>query len=66
MTNVQQSKSILAKLLATENLIVEHRPVSTASFDVHNRVLVLPVFKEMTGDVYDLLVGHEEIGRAHV
>lgn len=63
MINVQQSKSILAKLLATENLIVEHRPVSTASFDVHNRILILPVFKEMSGDVYDLLVGHE-VGHA--
>ena len=63
MTNVQQSKSILAKLLATENLIVEHRSVSTASFDTHNRILVLPIFKEMSGDVYDLLVGHE-VGHA--
>ncbi len=63
MTNVQQSKSILAKLLATENLIVEHRSVPTASFDVHNRILVLPIFKEMSGDVYDLLVGHE-VGHA--
>jgi hypothetical protein len=63
MSNVQQSKSILAKLLATENLIVEHRSVSTASFDVHNRVLVLPIFKEMSGEVYDLMVGHE-VGHA--
>ena len=36
-------KSQLAKLLATENLIVEHREdISTASFDVHRRVLQLP------------------------
>ena len=35
-------KESLAKLLATENLIVEHRPVETAMFDVTNRVLTLP------------------------
>jgi hypothetical protein len=35
-----QSKSILElNLIATENLLVEQRKVSTASFDVKNRVL---------------------------
>ena len=32
-------KGNLAKLLATENLIIEHKPVETASFDVQRRVL---------------------------
>ena len=32
-------KSQLAKLLATEDLIVEHRKVETACFNVHTRVL---------------------------
>ena len=38
----QEIKGNLARLLATENLIVEHRKVPTASFDVDRRVLTLP------------------------
>ena len=55
-TNV---KSNLAKLLATENIIVQHNKVKTASFDVKNRILTLPIFKEKSGDVYDMLIAHE-------
>ena len=54
------SKDVLARLLATENLSVVHDPSAhTASMDVANRVLTLPVWENMTGDVYDMLVGHE-------
>jgi hypothetical protein len=63
MSDIKQSKSILAKLLATENLTVEHRSVATASFDTHNRILTLPVWDNTSDDVYDLLVGHE-VGHA--
>ena len=57
-------KTNLAKLLATENITVQHRKVDTAYFDVKNRVLCLPIWKEeMPNDVYDLLVGHE-VGHA--
>lgn len=63
MSDIKQSKSILAKLLATENLTVEHRSVQTASFDTHNRVLTLPIWEGTSNDVYDLLVGHE-VGHA--
>jgi len=59
----KESKSILAKLLASENLTVEHGNYQTASFDVKNRVLRLPVWKEMKGSLYDLLVLHE-VGHA--
>ena len=59
----KQSKSILAKLLASENLTVEHGKFNTASFDVKNRVLRLPIWKEMSGSLYDLLVLHE-VGHA--
>ena len=58
-----QSKSQLAKLLASENLIVEHKKVQTASFDLKNRVLSCPIWKDMTGEMYDLLLGHE-VGHA--
>jgi hypothetical protein len=56
-------KGALAKLLATENLIIEHKKVSTACFDVLNRVLVLPIWDKASATVYDLLVGHE-VGHA--
>ena len=58
-----ESKSLLAKLLAEENLTVEHRKVATAYFEVKNRVLVCPILKDMPADLYDLLMGHE-VGHA--
>ena len=59
----QEIKGNLARLLATENLIVEHRKVSTASFDVDRRVLTLPNWDKASSTVYDMLVGHE-VGHA--
>lgn len=56
-------KSQLAKLLATEDLVVEHRKVETACFNVHTRVLTLPMWEKASNTVYDLLVGHE-VGHA--
>ena len=35
------AKSQLAKLIATENIDIQHNNVKTASFDVVNRVLTL-------------------------
>jgi hypothetical protein len=52
-------KSTLAKLLATENVRVEHQKVNTAYFDLKERKVVLPIFHEMSPDLYDLLIGHE-------
>ena len=56
-------KSTLAKLLATENLRIEHQKVPTAMFDLKNRTLILPIWKDMSSDLYDLLIGHE-VGHA--
>ena len=56
-------KSQLAKLLATEDLVVEHKRVETACFNVHTRVLTLPLWDKASNTVYDLLVGHE-VGHA--
>jgi hypothetical protein len=56
-------KDTLARLLATENLIVEHKQVPTASFDVQERILTLPMWQKASSTVYDLLVGHE-VGHA--
>ena len=52
-------KSQLAKLLATEDLVVEHKKVETAQFNVHTRVLTLPMWEKASSVVYDMLVGHE-------
>jgi len=57
------TKSMLAKLLASENITVEHGNYQTASMDVKNRVLRLPIWKEMSGSLYDLMVLHE-VGHA--
>lgn len=59
----KEAKSNLAKLLATENLTVEHRKVKTAYFDLQKRLLVVPIWKEMNVDILDLLLAHE-IGHA--
>ena len=45
------TKIQLAKLIATENIIIQHNNVSTASFNTKTRVLTLPIFKESHGDV---------------
>ena len=56
-----QIKSQLAKLLATENIEVQENAVKTASFDVKNRILTIPILKKehRSKHVYDMLVGHE-------
>ena len=58
-----ESKNSLARLMATENLVVQHKKVSTASFDVKNRVLSLPIWKDMDHTMYEGLIGHE-VGHA--
>lgn len=64
MTQLLDTKTILAKLMATENLIVEQRKVHTASFDVVNRVLTIPTLDDnISNHTYDLFVGHE-VGHA--
>ena len=59
---VNNSKSMLAKLLAKENITIVHGNYRTAFFDVERRTLGLPLWDNLE-DVYDLLVGHE-VGHA--
>jgi hypothetical protein len=61
--NLVDSKDLLAKLLATENITVRHLDTKSASFDTENRVLTCPIWKDMDGFLYDLIFGHE-IGHA--
>ena len=56
-------KGQLAKLLAQEDLIIEHRNVSTAQFDVERRVLTLPMWERASETILDLLISHE-VGHA--
>lgn len=61
--NTTQSQDILAKLLATENVTVIRSNVSTASFDIKNRVLTLPKWKKLTPEIEEMLILHE-VGHA--
>ena len=63
-TSLIEQKSLLAKLMAAENITVEHKKIPTAAFDVKNRVLYLPILKWKPGsEVYDLFCAHE-VGHA--
>ena len=60
----QETKSYLANLLATERLEVQYRKTQTASFDVKNRILTIPIWKkDLSEPVTDLFVAHE-VGHA--
>jgi hypothetical protein len=52
-------KGSLARLLATEDLIVEHKKVETACFNVHTRCLTLPMWEKASDNIYTMLVLHE-------
>ena len=57
-------KGALAKLLATENLHVQHDgAATTACFNTNTRVLTLPILTTESSHVYDMFVGHE-VGHA--
>jgi predicted metal-dependent peptidase len=56
-------KDLLAKLLSTENITVLRQPVATASFNVETRVLTLPVWKNLSENIENMLIAHE-VGHA--
>ena len=60
---MMNSKDLLARLLANENLNVIRANVGTASFESITRTLTLPMWKDMTNDVEEMLIGHE-VGHA--
>jgi cobalamin biosynthesis protein CobT len=63
MSFTVEQKNLLTKLMASENLTVEHQKIHTAKFDPVNRVLYLPIWQDMAGFMYDHLGGHE-VGHA--
>ena len=54
----QEIKSQLAKLLATEDIVVEHKHVETAQFNVDTRVLILPLWEKASNYVYAVSYTH--------
>lgn len=63
MLDTNISRSNLAKLLATEDITVSYKKVQTAAFNLVSRELILPIWNDVTPEIYDLLVGHE-VGHA--
>ena len=64
MSNFIETRGALARLLATENLVVQHNhEATTASFNVKDRVLTLPILKTESEFVYNMMTGHE-VGHA--
>lgn len=58
-----KATDLSARLLATENLSVIRASTRTASFDIKSRILTLPMWKDMTPEIEDMLIGHE-VGHA--
>ena len=56
-------KSILAKLLATENVSIQYGNYTTASFDLESRTLHIPQWDFDCKGLLDLLISHE-VGHA--
>ena len=64
LTKNRETKSLLAKLMASEDINVEYREsAKTAAFDTEGRTLIMPVLKDMTENSTDLFLGHE-VGHA--
>lgn len=59
----RDAKSLLAKLMASENITVVHESIKVPFFNLEERSLHLPVWEKMSGDLYDFLVFHE-VGHA--
>jgi hypothetical protein len=61
-TNLEH-KSLLAKLLAQENINVIHSNVKTAYFDLETRTIYIPKWSDVSSELIDMLEGHE-VGHA--
>ena len=56
---VSKTTENLAKLMATENITVEFKKVSTPSFELVSRTLTLPLWRDISKETYNMLVAHE-------
>lgn len=60
MKHSNYSRDIFAKLLAEENILIEHDPtLKTAGWDVKSRRLLLPEWDKCSNDLYNLMISHE-------
>jgi hypothetical protein len=58
------ARAFLAKLLATEDISIRYSAsAKTASFDLKNRVMTMPVWKGVSMDLQDMIIVHE-VGHA--
>ena len=57
------ASDLTARLLAQENISVVRANAKTASFDVITRVLTIPLWKDMTPEIEDMMQCHE-VGHA--
>ena len=58
-TKSRETKSLLAKLMAAEDINVEYRNnIATAAFNTESRTLMMPIFKDVTESTTDLFLGH--------
>lgn len=64
MRNDDTSKHLLGRLLATENITVEYcMHAEGPYFNLKDRTLVMPVWRGVTNNLKDLIIGHE-VGHA--
>jgi hypothetical protein len=57
---ILDTNGMLARLLATENLLVEHDPqAKTACFNVQTRVMTLPILQTESENINNLFISHE-------
>ena len=49
----------LSRFLAKEDIELRYHQTHTASFDMENRVLYLPILENVSEHIFSLLIGHE-------
>ena len=54
-----EMNGLLARLLAEEKIIVQHKKVDEPFYDLQNRCLTLPIWSNATENVYKAMVLHE-------
>lgn len=52
-------QALIAKLMATENIDVRFERISSAAFDLESRQLILPIYENLTDNVYSMMIAHE-------
>ena len=56
---MENYQNLVGKLLAGENITILQKRMETAAFDVKARTLYLPIWKDMTPEINDMLICHE-------